>query len=125
MPTSSDVAIGLDGLPLQNRPSRLPPAVPFENYQLEDYEVGHYGDVRFAAIGTSAAGADNIETCVVEDAHDACQTTCYVDSVNGNDSNDGLSEAVPVKSQSAIHSSCTVVCFKRGSVFNEKPVQGM
>jgi hypothetical protein len=43
-----------------------------------------------------------------------------VDSVNGSDANNGLSEASPVKSQSAIRSTCTVVRFKRGSVFNEK-----
>jgi hypothetical protein len=43
-----------------------------------------------------------------------------VDTQNKDDSNDGLSEASPVKSQSAVDSSCTVVRFKRGSVFNEK-----
>jgi hypothetical protein len=44
---------------------------------------------------------------------------CYVDSQNGNDSNDGLSEATPVQSQSAIPSDCTEVRYARGSVFNE------
>ena len=74
-----------------------------------------------ADAGTDAFGyPDYYLTCVVEDTHDEGETTCYVDSVNGNDANDGLSEAFPVKSQSAIHSSCTVVRFKRGSVFNEK-----
>jgi hypothetical protein len=56
----------------------------------------------------------------VEDTYGEGETTCFVDSLNGDDANDGLSEATPVKSQSAIRSSCTVVRFKRGSVFNEK-----
>ncbi len=66
------------------------------------------------------AYTDDYITCVAEDTYDEGETTCYVDSVNGNDANDGLSEASPVKSQSAIDPSCTVVRFKRGSVFNEK-----
>lgn len=44
---------------------------------------------------------------------------CYVDSVAGNDSNDGQSEATPVQSQAAIPSDCTVVRYKRGSRFEE------
>jgi hypothetical protein len=44
---------------------------------------------------------------------------CYVDSQNGSDSNDGQSEATPWKSQTAVSSSCTVIRYKRGSVFNE------
>ena len=64
--------------------------------------------------------ADNYATCAPEDIYDEGQTTCYVDSVNGSDQNDGLSEVFPVRSQSAIPASCTVVRFKRGSVFNEK-----
>jgi hypothetical protein len=63
---------------------------------------------------------DDYATCVAGDTYDEGEITCYVDSVNGNDENDGLSEASPVKSQSAIDPSCTVVRFKRGSVFNEK-----
>ena len=62
--------------------------------------------------------ADDYTTCVVEDTYDEGEITCYVDSVNGNDENDGLLAEFPVKSQSAIDSSCTVVRFKRGSVFN-------
>lgn len=65
-------------------------------------------------------GTPDFVACRVEDTYDEGATTCYVDSVNGNDANDGLSEASPVKSQSAINSNCTVVRFKRGSVFNEK-----
>jgi hypothetical protein len=65
-------------------------------------------------------GAPDFVACRIEDTYDEGATTCYVDSVNGNDANDGLSEASPVKSQSAINSKCTVVRFKRGSVFNEK-----
>jgi hypothetical protein len=63
---------------------------------------------------------DTYQTCEVEDNYNEGQTPCYVDSVNGNDANDGFSESTPVKSQSAINSRCTVVRFKRGSVFNEK-----
>jgi hypothetical protein len=63
---------------------------------------------------------DNYATCPVEDTYNNGETPCYVDSVNGNNANNGLSETSPVKSQSAIASSCTVVRFKRGSVFNEK-----
>jgi hypothetical protein len=66
------------------------------------------------------AHTDPYQTCSVVDTYDIGATACYVDSVNGNDANDGLAEASPVKSQSAISSRCTVVRFKRGSVFNEK-----
>jgi hypothetical protein len=64
--------------------------------------------------------SDQYQTCTVKDNYGKGQTTCYVDSVNGKDTNDGLSDASPVKSQSAINSRCTVVRFRRGSVFNEK-----
>jgi hypothetical protein len=74
----------------------------------------------FAAICVGTADTDHFTSCVVEDNYDEGATTCYVDSVNGNDTNNGLSETSPVKSQSAINSRCTVVRFKRGSVFNEK-----
>jgi hypothetical protein len=43
---------------------------------------------------------------------------CFVDSVGGNDSNNGSSEGTAWKSLSKIASSCTTVKFKRGSVFN-------
>jgi hypothetical protein len=66
------------------------------------------------------AYTDQYQTCTVIDNYGKGQTTCYVDSINGKDTNDGLSEASPVKSQSAISSRCTVVRFRRGSVFNEK-----
>jgi hypothetical protein len=66
------------------------------------------------------AYSDDYATCMAEDTYDEGEVTCYVDSVNGNDANDGLSEAYPVKSQSAIGPACTVVRFKRGSTFNEK-----
>jgi hypothetical protein len=74
----------------------------------------------FAAIGVSAADTDDFISCIVDDTYDQGETTCYVDSVNGDDANDGLSAASPVKSQSAIDPGCTVVRFKRGSLFNEK-----
>ncbi len=70
--------------------------------------------------GSNLTYADDYTTCVAEDTYDEGEITCYVDSVNGNDGNDGLSEEFPVKSQSAIDPGCTVVRFKRGSVFNEK-----
>ena len=63
---------------------------------------------------------DDYETCVPEDTYDEGEITCYVDSVSGDDGNDGLRPESPVKFQSAIDRSCTVVRFKRGSVFNEK-----
>ena len=66
------------------------------------------------------SGTPDFVACRVGNTYDEGATTCYVDSVNGNDANNGLSEASPVKSQSAIHSKCTVVRFKRGSIFNEK-----
>ncbi len=46
---------------------------------------------------------------------------CYVDSVAGNDSNNGQTEATAVQSQAPI-SGCGTVYYKRGSRFNE-PVQ--
>ncbi len=64
--------------------------------------------------------SDDYITCIDKDNYDEGETTCYVDSVNGNDTNDGFSEASPVKSQSAVDPSCSVVRFKRGSFFNEK-----
>jgi hypothetical protein len=68
----------------------------------------------------SFAYTDVYQTCVVEDHYNEGETPCYVDSVNGNNANDGLSELAPVKSQSAINNRCTVVRFRRGSFFNEK-----
>jgi MYXO-CTERM domain-containing protein len=53
----------------------------------------------------------------------AADVNCFIDVVNGDDSKSGLSEAEAVKSQSKIGnigSTCTVVRFKRGSVFGEK-----
>jgi MYXO-CTERM domain-containing protein len=44
---------------------------------------------------------------------------CYVYSQSGSDTNDGQSETTPWKSQTAVASSCTVVRYKRGSVFNQ------
>ena len=49
----------------------------------------------------------------------AQDVTCYVDSVGGNDSQSGLSEAEAIKSQAKVGSTCTIVRCKRGSVFNE------
>lgn len=48
----------------------------------------------------------------------AADVPCYVDSVAGNDANDGLSEASARGSWWKIPSTCTIVKYKRGSVFN-------
>ncbi len=48
----------------------------------------------------------------------AADVTCYVDSVAGDDANDGLSETTARASWSKIPSACTIVKYKRGSVFN-------
>jgi MYXO-CTERM domain-containing protein len=48
----------------------------------------------------------------------ALAVDCFVDSVAGDDSKSGLSEAEAVKSTSKIPSTCTTAKFKRGSVFN-------
>jgi MYXO-CTERM domain-containing protein len=48
----------------------------------------------------------------------AADVTCYIDSVAGNDANDGLSETAARQSWWKIPSTCTVVKYKRGSVFN-------
>ena len=80
---------------------------------------GQIQDETATSTDTSTDTDDHL-ICIPEDTYDEGEITCYVDSVNGNDENDGLSEASPVKSQSAIDPGCTVVRFKRGSVFNEK-----
>jgi MYXO-CTERM domain-containing protein len=49
--------------------------------------------------------------------------TRYIDSVRGDDSRSGLSEAEAVKSQAKIGSTCTIVKHKRGSVFPEEAVK--
>jgi MYXO-CTERM domain-containing protein len=46
------------------------------------------------------------------------QVTCYVDSVAGDNTMSGLSEAEAVQSRDKIPSTCTIVKFKRGSVFD-------
>jgi MYXO-CTERM domain-containing protein len=50
----------------------------------------------------------------------AAEVSCYIDSVSGDDTKSGLSEADAVKSQAKIPTTCTVVRYKRGSVFREK-----
>jgi hypothetical protein len=50
----------------------------------------------------------------------ALAVDCFIDSVNGNDSNTGLTEDQALKSQTTFPSTCTVVKFKRGSQFNDK-----
>ena len=48
----------------------------------------------------------------------AADVTCYVDSVGGNDTNNGTSETTAWKSSAKLTgSSCTIVKFKRGSQF--------
>ena len=68
---------------------------------------------------------DGFGTCTLydrscKDNTPGTDVTCYVDSVNGNDSKSGLSEAQAIKSQAKIGSTCTIVLFKHGSVFSEK-----
>ncbi|MBN2341300.1 MAG: hypothetical protein JXX29_17090 [Deltaproteobacteria bacterium] len=58
-----------------------------------------------------------------QDAY-AGMTSCYVDSIDGDDANDGLTEDTPVQSQQAVPSGCEVVRYKRGSVFNEPVATG-
>ena len=48
---------------------------------------------------------------------EAFAADCYVDSVAGSDTNDGLTEATAWMSPSKIDSSCTTAKFKRGSEF--------
>jgi hypothetical protein len=43
---------------------------------------------------------------------------CYVDNVDGSDTNNGTSETTPFKSISKLGSTCTTVKFKRGNVYN-------
>ncbi len=50
----------------------------------------------------------------------ALAADCFVDSVAGDDGKDGSSEANAVKTQAKIPKACTVVKYKRGSLFNEK-----
>lgn len=47
----------------------------------------------------------------------ALASDCFVDSVAGNDANDGSSEGTPWQGLAKIGSSCTIVRFKRGSEF--------
>ena len=49
---------------------------------------------------------------------------CYVDSQQGDDQNDGMTENTPVRTQSAIPSGCTEVRYAHGSVFNEAVATG-
>lgn len=62
------------------------------------------------------------ETCPPVDDYGSVGTVCYVDSVNGNDINSGLTPSSPLKTQSAVGPNCMVVRFKRGSRFDEKLV---
>jgi hypothetical protein len=56
--------------------------------------------------------------CVLASSRAAFAADCYVDSVNGKDSNDGKSATTPVQSQTAIPSSgCTTMHYARGSRF--------
>jgi len=70
--------------------------------------------------GSNGGNPPDMETCVVPDSYDTGNKDCYVDSVGGVDTNDGLSADKPVKSQAKIDATCTVVRYKRGSIFKEK-----
>ena len=54
----------------------------------------------------------------VSSALAAADVPCYIDSVAGDDTKDGLSEATARASWYAIPTTCTTVKYKRGSVFN-------
>jgi hypothetical protein len=105
----------------RNNSHGLPPGTPAVNHSaFAAADSGAEVDVDAEADMDAYIYADDYTTCADEDSYDEGETVCYVDSVNGNDANNGLSEMFPVKSQSAIDSGCTVVRFKRGSFFNEK-----
>ncbi len=52
------------------------------------------------------------------DSYDSLGQACYVDSANGNDGNNGLTESTPKKTVAAIPSSAVVVRFKRGTEYH-------
>jgi len=56
-----------------------------------------------------------ILVCIAPPAH---AVDCFIDSVAGDDSKTGLSEADAVRSLAKIPSTCTTAKFKRGSVFS-------
>jgi hypothetical protein len=101
-------------------PILFPHVVDGGGYTTEFILISAGGTASTALSFYDEKGTADYGACTVEDTYDKGQTPCYVDSVNGKDTNNGLSELTPVKSQSAINSRCTVVRFKRGSVFNEK-----
>ena len=51
----------------------------------------------------------------------AADVACYIDSVAGDDANDGLSETSARQSWYKVPTTCTIVKYKRGSVFNLGP----
>ncbi len=86
-------------------------------------KTGSDGDADSDVDSDSDADADidslpPMAACPYEQSYDGL-TACFVDSVGGNNSNDGLSEDTPVQTQDAIPSGCEVVKYKRGSVFSE------
>jgi len=66
--------------------------------------------VRFALLGAGVL-------CLVSPSA-AYAVDCFVDSVAGDDTKSGLTEAEAVASLAKIPTSCTTAKFKRGSVFN-------
>jgi MYXO-CTERM domain-containing protein len=72
-----------------------------------------------ASIRASLCGAALLLASVPAGRVQAQEVTCYVDSAGGDDGNSGLSEAEAVRSQAKIGQTCTIVRFKRGSVFGE------
>ena len=67
-------------------------------YAIKRADAGNRVAADSTASSTALAYSDRYLSCVVEDNYDEGETTCYVDSVNGNDANDGLSAASPVSS---------------------------
>jgi len=68
--------------------------------------------VRFVSWGSGVLFVVSLSALPAE-----AQTTCYVDSVAGDDTKSGLSEEEATQSRTKIASTCTTVKFKRGSVF--------
>jgi len=105
-----------------NTPTVISPSAPRVVPGTESAKTGGTsGSTTGTVLGGSNGGnPPDMETCVVPDSYDTGNKDCYVDSVGGVDTNDGLSADKPVKSQAKIDATCTVVRYKRGSIFKEK-----
>jgi hypothetical protein len=73
----------------------------------------------FVAVFCYSQGDTSLTYCAVEAEYQAVGQVCYVDSRNGNDASIGLTDSTAVQTQGAIPNACTVIRYKRGSVFQE------